>query len=94
MMRNLILFLLLGSIGCVSGKSCELRVFQLNIWGDATVVPGAFDALTDEIARLDAHIVALCEVNNHHGVTFERLVEALKRRGQTWYGASGRCTGV
>lgn len=44
MMRNLILFLLLGSIGCVSGKSCELRVFQLNIWGDATVVPGAFDA--------------------------------------------------
>ena len=94
MMRNLILFLLLGSIGCVSGKSCELRVFQLNIWGDATVVPGAFDALTDEIARLDAHIVALCEVNNHHGVTSERLVEALKRRGQTWYGASGRCTGV
>ena len=94
MMRNLILFLLLGCIGCVSGKSCELRVFQLNIWGDATVVPGAFDALTDEIARLDAHIVALCEVNNHHGVTSERLVEALKRRGQTWYGASGRCTGV
>lgn len=94
MMRNLILFLLLGCIGCVSEKSCELRVFQLNIWGDATVVPGAFDALTDEIARLDAHIVALCEVNNHHGVTSERLVEALKQRGQTWYGASGRCTGV
>lgn len=44
--------------------------------------------------RLDAHIVALCEVNNHHGVTSERLVEALKRRGQTWYGASGGCTGV
>lgn len=44
--------------------------------GDATVVPGAFDALADEIARLDAHVVALCEVNNHDGVTSERLVEA------------------
>ena len=47
MMRNLILFLLLGCIGCVSGKSCELRVFQLNIWGDATVVQ-----LTAEAAAL------------------------------------------
>ena len=27
-------------------------------------------------------------------MTSERLVEALKQRGQTWYGASGRCTGV
>lgn len=80
--------------GCSAGKIDELRVLQLNIWGDARVVPGAFDALADELARLDAHVVALCEVNNHAGVTSERLVEALKERGQTWYGASGRCTGV
>ena len=93
MLRNLFAFLLLCCAGCSVGNAGELRVLQLNIWGDATVVPGAFDALADEIARLDAHVV-LCEVNNHDGVTSERLVEALKQRGQTWYGASGRCTGV
>ncbi len=94
MLRNLLVFLLLCSAECNAVEIGELRIFQLNIWGDATVVPGAFDALTDEIARLDVHIVALCEVNNRHGVTSERLVEALKQRGQTWYGASGRCAGV
>ena len=94
MLRNLFAFLLFCCAGCSVGNAGELRVLQLNIWGDATVVPGAFDALADEIARLDAHVVALCEVNNHDGVTSERLVEALKQRGQTWYGASGRCTGV
>lgn len=96
MYRNIIVFLLalLTCIGCNDGKCRELRVLQLNIWCDATVVPGAFEALVDEIARLDVHIVALCEVNNRDGVTSERLVEALKRRGQTWHGASGRCNGI
>lgn len=94
MFRNLCVFLCLCWVGCSCGKPDELRVLQLNIWGDATVVPGAFEALADEIARSDAHVVALCEVNNHEGVTSERLVEALKQRGQVWYGASGRCTGV
>lgn len=84
----------LSCLGCNDGKLRELRILQLNIWCDATVVPGAFEALVDEIARLDVHIVALCEVNNRDGVTSERLVEALKRRGQTWHGASGRCNGV
>lgn len=94
MLRNLFILMFLCCVGCSAGKVGELRVLQLNIWGDARVVPGAFDALVDEIVRCDAHIVALCEVNNHDGVTSDRLVEALKRRGQTWYGASGRCTGV
>lgn len=93
MLRKLFIFLLLCCSGCSDGETGELRILQLNIWGDATVVPGAFDALADEIARLDAHVVALCEVNNHDGVTSERLVEALEQRGQTWHGASGRCTG-
>lgn len=96
MRRNIIVFFLvvLSCLGCNDGKLRELRILQLNIWCDATVVPGAFEALVDEIARLDVHIVALCEVNNRDGVTSERLVEALKRRGQTWHGASGRCNGV
>ncbi|MCM1301430.1 MAG: endonuclease/exonuclease/phosphatase family protein [Alistipes senegalensis] len=94
MLRKLFVLLLLCCSGCSYGKTGELRILQLNIWGDAKVVSGAFDALADEIARLDAHVVALCEVNNHDGVTSERLVEALKQRGQRWYGASGRCTGV
>ena len=96
MYRNIIVFLLvvLSCLGCNDGKISELRILQLNIWCDATVVPGAFEALVDEIARLDVHIVALCEVNNRDGVTSERLVEALKRRGQTWHSASGRCNGI
>lgn len=64
-----------------------LRVLQLNIWMDATSVPGAFDGLVDEIARLDVDLVALCEVSNHDGQTVDRLVAALQGRGQTWFGA-------
>lgn len=78
----------------LSDKKDELSVFQLNIWGDATVVPGAFEALVDEIARLNADIVSLCEVSNHDGMTVDRLVEALKQRGQVWYGAGDKYTGV
>lgn len=96
MYRNIIVFLLavLSCIGCNDGKYRELRILQLNIWCDATIVSKAFEALVDEIARLDVHIVVLCEVNNHDGVTSEQLVAALKQRGQTWYGASGRCNKV
>lgn len=54
-----------------------MRVLQLNIWMDATSVPGAFDGLVDEIARLDVDLVALCEVSNHDGQTVDRLVAAL-----------------
>ena len=46
----------LSCLGCNDGKLRELRILQLNIWWDATVVPGAFEALVDEIARLDVHI--------------------------------------
>ncbi|MDE7122836.1 MAG: hypothetical protein K2N93_00580, partial [Alistipes sp.] len=45
----------------------ELRVLQLNIWHDASAVPGAFEALVERIVGVDAHIVALCEVSNHDG---------------------------
>ncbi len=74
--------------------SRELRVLQLNIWHDASAVPGGFEALVDQIIATDAHIVSLCEVSNHDGVTCDRLVEALGCRGQKWYGASGSCSGV
>ncbi len=85
---------LLCCVGCSGREARELRILQLNIWGDATVVEGAFEGLVDELARLDAEIVSLCEVSNHDGVTVDRLVEALRGRGQTWYGAGYRKTGV
>lgn len=95
MLRKLLFFLTAFlCIGCGREQGRELRLLQLNIWCDATVVPGAFEALADEIVHTDAQIVALCEVNNRDGVMSERLVEALKRRGQNWYGASGLCNGV
>lgn len=81
--------------GCRDNARRQLRVFQLNIWHDATAVPGAFEALVDEIDRLDADLVALCEASNKNGSTAERLAEALNARGKRqWYAAAGHYTGV
>lgn len=83
---GLSVFLFLISLSCHSEKEITLKVFQFNIWQEGTIVPGGFDAITDEIVRSDADFVMLSEVRNYKDTRFcDRIVDALKERGQTYY---------
>lgn len=80
--------LLLTIMCCFSScqKTETFRVLQFNIWQEGTVVKNGFDAIADEIVRSNADFVTLSEVRNYHNTRFcDRIVEALKERGQTYY---------
>lgn len=81
----LLLFLLV--FGLSSCRKAEtFKVLQFNIWQEGAVVKGGFAALADEIVRSDADFVTLSEVRNYHNTRFcDRIVEALKERGETYY---------
>lgn len=70
--------------GCKQEK--EIKLLQLNIWQEGTMVPGGYEALADELARADADFVMLSEVRNYKGTRFcDRIVASLKERGKTYY---------
>lgn len=80
----LFMCLLLAFVSCKQEKT--FKVLQFNIWQEGTVVKGGFEAVADEIIRSDADFVTLSEVRNYHNTRFcDRIVEALKQRGQTYY---------
>ncbi len=68
-MNKLLSTLLLGALAlgaCTTHKpeEKELTVLQFNIWQEGTVIPGGFDAIADEIARLKPDFVTPSEVRN------------------------------
>ena len=64
------------------GKGSELKVLQMNIWQEGTMVKGGFEAIADEVARLEPDIVLFSEVRNYHGKQFiSRILQALEERG-------------
>lgn len=74
----------LAFAGCRQEK--EFKVLQFNIWQEGTVVEGGFDAVADQIIRSGADFVTLSEVRNYNNTRFcDRIVEALKERGATYY---------
>lgn len=92
-------------VGCALGAQAgnqanapaadTLRVMQFNIWQEGTMVPGGFEAIADEIARLDPHFVMLSEVRNYKDTRFcDRIAEALARRGKTYYSFKSYDTGL
>ena len=84
---SLLLCMLLFSFISLFGKSRELRVLQMNIWQEGTQVKGGFDAIADEVVRLDADIVMFSEIRNYNGKKFmPRILQALKDRGAEYYG--------
>ena len=74
---------------CASKQKHELSVLHLNIWMDATVVDHGFDAVVDEIVRVDPDIVMLSEADNRDGVLIvPRFIEALQKKGKDYFGES------
>ena len=80
----LLLLIVFGLSSC--HKTETFKVLQFNIWQEGTVVEGGFEALADEIVRSNADFVTLSEVRNYRNTRFcDRIVEALKKRGKTYY---------
>lgn len=66
--------------------SDTLSILQLNIWQEGTVIEGGFDAIADEIARLNPDFVTLSEVRNYNDTRFcDRITAALASRGKTYH---------
>lgn len=51
------LWLLMLVCGSCTKEKQELRVLHLNIWMEGTVVKNGFEAVADEVARIDPDIV-------------------------------------
>lgn len=67
-------------------KKSRFTVLQWNIWQEGTVVPGGYDAIVNEVARLKPDFVTFSEVRNYHGTRFcDRIVSSLKERGEIYY---------
>lgn len=67
-------------------KDFEITVLQWNIWQEGTLIPGGFDAIVAELARLQPDFVALSEVRNYNHSNFtKRLTDKLKQKGLTYY---------
>lgn len=75
--------------GVSGGKAANLKVLQLNIWHEGSIVKGGFEAIVDEIVRLDPDIVFFSEVRNYDNRPFiPRILQALGERGKSYYGES------
>ncbi|MDD2953247.1 MAG: endonuclease/exonuclease/phosphatase family protein [Parabacteroides sp.] len=73
--------------GCREQKEKDLCVLQMNIWQEGTMVPNGFEAIGNEILRVNPDVVCLSEVRNYHGIEFiPALRRYLKEKGATYYG--------
>lgn len=83
-MRKLLLttLLMLASIFAWSQKSHEFTVLQWNIWQEGTSVPGGYDAIVNEIVRLQPDFVTFSEVRNYNQTNFNaRMCASLREKG-------------
>lgn len=64
----------------------DVTVLQWNVWQEGTSVKGGYDAIVNEIVRLQPDFVTLSEVRNYHGTNFTaRLTASLRERGVDYY---------
>ena len=69
---------------CTSKQN--LKFLQLNVWQEGTMVKGGYEALVDELVRVDADFVMLSEVRNYRNTRFcDRITASLKEKGKTYY---------
>lgn len=67
-------------------KTETISMLQWNIWQEGTMVKGGYDAIVNEIVRLQPDFVAFSEVRNYNDTDFlARLIDDLKLRGRTYY---------
>ncbi len=84
MKKLLLLCGLCGIIGCSKvNAQTELKVLQWNIWQEGTMVPGGYEAIVSEIARLEPDFITFSEVRNYHQTRFcDRIITSLREKGK------------
>lgn len=79
-------FLSLMFVSCKSANENNITFLQWNIWQEGTIVDGGFEAIINEIERLEPDFVAFSEVRNYNGTRFcDRITDALAERGLRYY---------
>ena len=79
------LWLLILVCGSCTKETHELSVLHLNIWMEGTVVENGFEAVADEVVRIDPDIVMFSEASNKEDALFvPRMLDALRERGKIY----------
>lgn len=64
----------------------QVTILSLNIWQEGTKVGMGYQAIVNEISRLEPDFVTLSEVRNYKNSRFcDRITESLKEKGLTYY---------
>ena len=80
---------------CTSSHKEEISVLQFNIWQEGTMVENGFNAIVDNIIKVNPDMVTFSEVRNYDNVDFiSNLIAALEKKGVTYYGESSVSTGI
>lgn len=83
------------ALSVFSVRAADYMVLQWNIWQEGTMVEGGYDAIVNEIVRLQPDFVTLSEVRNYRGVDFTgRLAGDISARGVVYYTAPGHDSGL
>lgn len=91
---SLSFILLFISLSCTSQKK-ELSVLQFNIWQEGTQVEDGFNAIVENIIKVNPDMVTFSEVRNYNNVDFiTHLIDELEHKGITYYGKSSESTGI
>ncbi len=91
---SLLIIALLFSGMLIAGDT-KLSVLQLNIWQEGTMVPGGYDAIVQEIDRLDPDFVTLSEVRNYKQTRFcDRITTSLAAKGKHYYSFFSNGAGI
>lgn len=95
MKKFLSLLLCAFCVWCASAQHREIKVLQWNIWQEGTIIKGGYDAIVDEVARLEPDFVTLSEVRNYKDDFCRRLTRDLAERyGKTYYSFRSDDTGL
>jgi hypothetical protein len=69
-----------------SKQAVDLKVLQLNVWMQATMLPNAAQGVIDIIDQTDPDVVFLCELNPQTEPPFiQSVAEELRSRGKNYY---------
>lgn len=91
----LLVLVILAFLSACNRKAEELTVLQWNVWQEGTVVPGGYDAIIDEVVRLQPDFVTLSEVRNYNNSNFSAcILSSLQERGLTYYSFYSYDTGL
>lgn len=69
-------------------------VLQWNIWQEGTSVKGGYDAILNELERLQPDFVTFSEVRNYKDDFIARVCADMAKRGLTYYGFRSDDTGL